>query len=83
MDFECFHDADCAFFYFLLHLNFEGLRRNSHGCVAAVDARVLHVLHNGADEHIFSVGDAVNFNFFGAVDEFADDYRMVVSNFCG
>ena len=53
------------------------MRRNGHGCVAAVDACVFYVFHYGADEYVFAVGDAVNFDFFGSGYEFADYYWVI------
>ena len=70
-------DASMSF----LHLKLERLGRNGHGCVATVNARILHVLHNGTDEYVFSVGDAIDFDFFGTINEFADNNGVVASNF--
>ena len=61
--------ADFGFYFFG-----ERGRGDDAGAVAAVDAGLLDVLHDGADDGGVAVGDAVDIDFGGVVEEAVDEH---------
>ena len=55
------------------HLRREVDRGQYAGGVAGVDAGLFDVLHDAADDHIFAVGESVNVDFGGRLEEVVDE----------
>ena len=55
----------------------ERVGRQRAGGVARVDARLLHVLHDPADDHPLAVGDGVHVDLEGVLEELVDQDRVL------
>ncbi len=51
--------------------------RQHHRAVAAVDARLLDVLQDAADDHALAVGDGIHVHFVGVLQEPVDEDRVL------
>ena len=58
----------------------EGHRRDDAGGVAGVDACGFHVFHDGADNGVLAVADAVHVEFGGVFEEAVDKNRLAFAN---
>mmetsp|Transcript_71718 Transcript_71718/g.154842 ORF Transcript_71718/g.154842 Transcript_71718/m.154842 type:complete len:1117 (-) Transcript_71718:111-3461(-) len=63
-----------------VRLHEELLGRQQEGRVAAVDARVLHVLRDGVVQHLAVLPDGVELHLLGAGDVLRDHHRVVAAH---
>src|SRR5690606_11182601 len=61
----------------------QGVRGQAAGRVARVDPRLLNVLHDAPDKHHLAVGDAIDIDLGGVVQEVVKQYRRIIADLDG